>query len=219
MQRNRHAHWDEDRSVVRDVLIRSRQNLHEWHDRLDGVERIAEALPLIVSAAQRTNPVDAQFVQGHGSLGGCGLTGAGAVENDVPVARDLMNAFGQRLWGQMQRARQCERVGQQFERVAQVDNKYRLAGVHLAFQFLGLEAGCDKFAQEAATADQAQDEKNDNAEHEQCAGEASHPIQEGGVALDRIPEKPASPQQRADPKERANGKGRARSARALIVSS
>src|ERR1035441_3416562 len=47
----------------------------------DSVQREAEAFPLVVSAAQRTDALDAQLVQGHGGLGGRGLAGAGTEEH------------------------------------------------------------------------------------------------------------------------------------------
>ena len=74
--------------------------------------RKSEPLPLVVAAAQGADALDAQLVQGHGGFGGGGLAGAGAEEHDVAVAGNLVMALGQRLRREMERAGQCERIGQ-----------------------------------------------------------------------------------------------------------
>src|SRR5579862_8375744 len=53
-------------------------------------ERVAQAFPLVVAAAQRAHAVDAEFVEGHGRFGRCSLAGTGAEEHDIAVARNLI---------------------------------------------------------------------------------------------------------------------------------
>ena len=64
------------------------------HDRFHGVQRESQALPLVETAAQRPHALDAQFVQGHRRFRGGGFAGAGAIEHDVAVAGNLVDARG-----------------------------------------------------------------------------------------------------------------------------
>ena len=69
------------------------------------------------------------------------------IEHDVAVARNLVDACGQ-LPAKVQGAGEREGVGQELERMAQVDDEDRFAGIELALQLFGLEAGSDEFAEE-----------------------------------------------------------------------
>ena len=51
-----------------------------------------------------------------------------------------MDARGYCVGGKVQGAGQRKWIGHQLERVTQVDDEDRVAGIHLALEFVGLEA-------------------------------------------------------------------------------
>ncbi len=64
-------------------------------------------------------------------------------------------ARGQCVGREMQSAGQRKRIGQQFQRVAQVDDISLLAGIELALQFLRFQTRGYKFLDDHAAADDA----------------------------------------------------------------
>ena len=84
----------------------------------------------------------------------------------------------------MKCARKREGVGQDLQRVTEVDNEDRLAGIELALEFLGLEARRRQFFENHAAPEDAAHKEDDDAQEEQTAGEAAGPIQQAGVALE-----------------------------------
>ena len=103
-----------------------------------------EALPLVVAAAEGADALDAELVEGHGGFGGGGFAGAGAEEDDVAVAGDLVMTGGERVGREVERAGEGERVGEQFEGMAQIDDVDGLAGIELALEVFWLKAGGER---------------------------------------------------------------------------
>jgi len=98
------------------------------------------------------------------------------------------------------RAGQRERFRQEFERMAQVDDAHQVSRVELALQVLGLKARCGQLFQHYAAAIETDEEECDDAENEQCAGEAAYPVEHAWVALEQIAKEAPRGQQRSRPK-------------------
>src|SRR6185437_16529755 len=81
------------------------------------VERVAGLLPGVETAAQRPHTSDAKVVELHGDLRAGFLGGAGAVEDDVAVARDLIGHGLKFGWTDAHSARKDTWIGQVIERV------------------------------------------------------------------------------------------------------
>ena len=94
-----------------------------------------------------------------------------------------------RVGRKVERAGQREWVGQQLQRMAQIDDIDRLAGVELPLQLLRLEARGDQLPQEPCGGDtSAAEEEADNRQQQQRAGESAHPVRAGlGSRLRRSP--------------------------------
>ena len=106
----------------------------------DRIHRVAEAFPLVKAAAQRTDAIDAEFVQGESGFRCSRFAGAGAVEDDVSIKRDLVAAAGKGVRREMMRSGKSEWIRHEFQGMAQVDDIDRFAGVEHLFERLGLQA-------------------------------------------------------------------------------
>jgi hypothetical protein len=93
--------------------------------------RIAAIAPSLEAAGQRTDPFDAAASQDQRHPGAGGLVGSGAVENDVPVARDLLLARFQFLDHQVERARDDRRLALELHPVANVHHHDVLPAIEL----------------------------------------------------------------------------------------
>jgi len=138
-------------------------------------------------------------VEGQGRFGGGGLTGAGTEEDDIAVAGNLNVPRGEGVWRKQHRAGEGEGVWEQFEGVTQVHDIDRLAGIELLLQLLGLKACRRQLLEDDAAANEAGHKEADDAENQQRAREAAHPVKQAGIAIDQVAEEAASGQQDADP--------------------
>src|SRR5581483_1244962 len=83
--------------------------------------------------------------------------------------------------------------------MAQIDDVDRLAGIEPTLQLFRFQARGGEFLQHRAATIEAAEEKADNAEREQHAGEAANPRKQAGIALEQIAKEAAAGQQRAGP--------------------
>src|SRR5580704_13325050 len=103
------------------------------------------------------------------------------------------------------RAGQGERIRDQFERMAQVDDVDQLAGVEHLLQFHGFETGGAEFPEEALTPVDPGGEEAENAQNQERSAETTQPIEQAGVFFDEVAEDAAAQEQRTGPSDRANG--------------
>ena len=113
-------------------------------------KRIAEFLPGVISAQQRTHLAYAVPSELQRHTGAGGFVRSSAEEDDLAVARNFAVDGLSRLFGRnAQRVGQGVRIGQQIEGVTQVDDHYRLTQVELDLQFLRGDAIALHLIQEA----------------------------------------------------------------------
>ncbi len=99
-----------------------------------------------------------------------------------------MHPRRQCIRGNMKRSRQHEGVGQKLQRMAQVDDVDLLARIELPLQFLGFQAGRHQLAKHHAPPIQPPDEESQDRQQQQASPEPAHPVEQAGIALERVPE-------------------------------
>jgi len=114
-------------------------------------------------------------------------------------------AGGEGVWREVKRAGQGEGVGQQLQRVAEVDDVDRLARVELTLEVLRLQTRCDEVPEDHAAAEDAGEEEGDDAQDEQGSGEAARPVEQAGIAAEQVAEEAAQSQQATQPEYGADG--------------
>jgi len=144
-------------------------NRYDRLHRRNLIERKAEALPLVISPAEGADAFDAQFVESHGSFGGCGFARAGAEEDDIAVARDLRVARGECVGREMHRTGQGVGLGEKLEGMAEIDDVDKFACIELRFEILRLETRLDQLAQNHAATIETPDKPSSDGEQNECA--------------------------------------------------
>src|SRR5271165_764132 len=114
------------------------------------LQRISEVLPSVIAAQQWSHVADAEPPKLQRRTGAGGFVRSGTEQDDFTIPRDFAVASLQFFRRNPERARQSARVRQQVKRVAQIDNRHRLAGIQLPLEFFGSDAQAGYLLQEAA---------------------------------------------------------------------
>ena len=137
----------------------------------------------MIAAQQRSHVVDAESPKLQRRTGAGRFVWSCTKQDDFTVSRDFAVASLQLFRRNPKRARQSARVRQQIKWVAQIDDRYRLAGIQLLLEFLGSDTQARHLLNEAATLlVLVRDISADSAHHQQqrrrteCGDVISDPV-------------------------------------------
>src|ERR1035437_383420 len=161
---------------------------------------VASLLPSVETSAQGADAGDAEAVQLECDLGRGLLRRAGAVEDDVAVARNAFGVAGEFGGANADGAGQDARVGQIVQRVTEVDDIWLCSTVARGlidhgFEVFRVEAEFADAGEEAAILDHAPEEESDDHEDKYAGGEVTEQGEEGLAALSDIAEEAAGEQE------------------------
>src|SRR6185312_14404105 len=149
------------------------------------VERIAGLFPAVEAAAQWAHAGDAELVELHGDLRAGLLGWAGAVEDDVAIARDLIRHGFEFGGADAHGAGQDARIGQIVERMAEVDDVGVALGdaagggpVDHSLDFGGLDTQLADLGDELTLLDDAPEEEANHHQNKEQRGEVAEQAEE-----------------------------------------
>lgn len=117
-------------------------------------ERIATGAPAMEAACERSHPFDPASSEQQRHTGARRLAGSGAVEDDLPLARDLAMPRLELVGAEVERARYDRRLRLEVQPVTNVDDHHVVTVVEHGLELLGSDARNPDPAQEALARDE-----------------------------------------------------------------
>ncbi len=162
---------------------------------------VAKFLPFVETAEQRTHTANTVFSQLQRRTGAGGLVRSSAEQYDLAVARDFAVTSFEIFGRNLQRSRQSAWIAQDVERMAEVNDHDRFAGLQLVLQLVRCNAVTFDLSQKALPFTPAvENVRNDTGgkQEQQIAAEALR-VKVGAIEL--LAEDKPEPRERARPQQ------------------